>query len=528
MDKINVLYNKYWDGKVYRISHKEIKTIDYIGSTYLSKNGRFAGHKREANHKCREVYDAMNKHGIGNFTIQILGYYKCETANELRYYEQLYINKLKPSLNTLTASAIALYDIDIKYINTDIDELIECSCGITIKRRNINSHVTSEYHINLIKIRDIIYSGGDCKSLSGNNICDKCFQKINGNEGNHEKTNSHINYVEMIEKWKITSKQPRLIDTINGKGVDESRENYIKIYKLVNRKDPSKFYIGQAKSLFLRRKTHKSDSKNSNNKLYQYMKEEGLENFDMYLLENTNTSDETEVSEREQYYKDLLKPPLNSFDVIKKAESARKHACKKIECGDCGISHNTAGIRSHKSSDIHKFIMGLKGEMDENKFVDIDDFRILPNNHLQCSCHKTFKDAAGLNTHKKTKLHEKLLKSIQKIKDKKKQPVQVSIEKKFDPNVMFKCDCEIIMTKKSKSDHLESAMHKNIMKIKDEIKINPEYKLIEFATLPNGKLECVCKKILKDEKQWKTHCQSDDHKFIANIIKRLINEKNKT
>lgn len=88
-------------GIIYRIEHKEMHDIRYIGSTLQELRYRWRDHKGSykswLNNKKRPVsiYEYFKEYGIENFKIIEIKSYRVCDVKHLKAYEQLWINKIK-------------------------------------------------------------------------------------------------------------------------------------------------------------------------------------------------------------------------------------------------------------------------------------------------------------------------------------------------------------------------------------------------------------------------------------------------
>lgn len=96
------IYNKTRNGIIYKICHKNIKEIIYIGSTVCRLSTRWKRHKINFNNwnngytksKCA-ICPYFKQYGIKNFECIILKKYKIIDNKQLNAYEQLWMNKIK-------------------------------------------------------------------------------------------------------------------------------------------------------------------------------------------------------------------------------------------------------------------------------------------------------------------------------------------------------------------------------------------------------------------------------------------------
>ena len=89
MENLNIPYNKYHNGKIYKITDIAY-TECYIGSTVQPLCNRMAEHRRHYNQykngtKGMEYtsFTLFDKYGIENCKIELVETYKCETKDDL-------------------------------------------------------------------------------------------------------------------------------------------------------------------------------------------------------------------------------------------------------------------------------------------------------------------------------------------------------------------------------------------------------------------------------------------------------------
>ena len=91
-----------------------------------------------------------------------------------------------------------------------------------------------------------------------------------------------------------------------------------KIYKITNTLN-DKIYVGSTNNQYLcsRMNCHRQKCKDltgrRNSKLYNYMREIGVQHFDIELIEKVRCENKCQLREREQHFIDILKPELNMF-----------------------------------------------------------------------------------------------------------------------------------------------------------------------------------------------------------------------
>jgi predicted GIY-YIG superfamily endonuclease len=97
------------------------------------------------------------------------------------------------------------------------------------------------------------------------------------------------------------------------------------IYKIINEKTDD-IYIGSTNNLKNRFKSHKSNARlNKNGKLYDCMREYGVENFHIEIIEELDVETNFDIGEKEIYYFEKLKSSLNMKkpNIIQKREFGR-------------------------------------------------------------------------------------------------------------------------------------------------------------------------------------------------------------
>ena len=94
--------NTYRNGIIYKIFHKTIENIIYIGSTICRLSTRWKRHKISFSNwnngytktKCA-ICPYFKQYGIKNFNCVVLRKYKIVDSKHLNAYEQLWLNKIK-------------------------------------------------------------------------------------------------------------------------------------------------------------------------------------------------------------------------------------------------------------------------------------------------------------------------------------------------------------------------------------------------------------------------------------------------
>ena len=101
-----------------------------------------------------------------------------------------------------------------------------------------------------------------------------------------------------------------------------------KIYKITNDLN-NKIYIGSSTYQYLcsrmncHRQMCKDLSGRRDTKLYNYMREIGIQHFQIELIEKVQCENKCQLREREQQFIDMLKPELNMFRAIENPNYVR-------------------------------------------------------------------------------------------------------------------------------------------------------------------------------------------------------------
>jgi hypothetical protein len=143
-----------------------------------------------------------------------------------------------------------------------------------------------------------------------------------------------------------------------------SRTGYI--YKLYC-DGVGEFYIGSSFDMKTRKVTHKTKCYNTkystyNSKVYVYIREnQGFDNWKFEILETNEFENEHALKTREQHYKNLLNPSLNTYNAHTTKDQRKAYVknydkirgIKNIPCG-CGSLLSKATKKLHENSDKHQ------------------------------------------------------------------------------------------------------------------------------------------------------------------------------
>lgn len=147
-----------------------------------------------------------------------------------------------------------------------------------------------------------------------------------------------------------------------------NKYNNSKIYKITNSINGD-IYIGSTTMLYLcsRMNMHrmmcKDISGRRDSKLYTSMRNLGVKNFQIELLENYNCENKIDLSNKEQEYIDLLKPTLNMVNSRPLTNEDRKEIKKKWY----NKVKNTEEYKQHKKEWYQKYKERKNKEGIDNK-----------------------------------------------------------------------------------------------------------------------------------------------------------------
>lgn len=132
--KINIVFNKYKNGKIYKIIN-DVDDKIYIGSTCDTLCKRMANHRNMSNRCNTKIYSHFISIGIEHFKIILIEKYPCDNKNELLKREAHYIKELKSELNQVRPfiTEEERKEAKIKYYNSNKAKLCE---GMAKRRSN--------------------------------------------------------------------------------------------------------------------------------------------------------------------------------------------------------------------------------------------------------------------------------------------------------------------------------------------------------------------------------------------------------
>ena len=144
----------YSKGKIYKI----FNTVDddiYVGSTVEPLAKRMTKHKYSAKKKCynSSLLTKMSEYGFGNFFIELIEEYPCNTQIELLAREGHWIREmgtLNKVINGRTPHDWYVNNLDKirdqRQNNPNYTAKFVCECGLEILQRHLNEHKTTKTH----------------------------------------------------------------------------------------------------------------------------------------------------------------------------------------------------------------------------------------------------------------------------------------------------------------------------------------------------------------------------------------------
>lgn len=200
------------------------------------------------------------------------------------------------------------------------------------------------------------------------------------------------------------------------------------VYKLIDIRTNKAFYVGSTETTVKSRFTyHVSDLKRKKYKIYEKIKEIGIDNVKPIELEIVQYDDIFTLRQREQYWMDKLNTKNDGCNVVnaikKKIEPGtlihkkkiiqwrqyyhknKEEYNKKIKCF-CGVYHLKQHKARHEKSKAH--IEYLK------KYPEMIPKVIVPKGKILCKCGSVIRDTKrNLKQHSKSKKHKKYLESLE-------------------------------------------------------------------------------------------------------------------
>ena len=134
-----------------------------------------------------------------------------------------------------------------------------------------------------------------------------------------------------------------------------------RIYKIINDVN-DEIYVGSTTQLLCKRMaTHRNNTKlQPNRKLYNTMNSLGIEHFKIILLENYPCNNREELNSREEHYRKLLNPSLNSYRCHITNDELKQYQNEKFKCEYCGCKYSrNHKVRHEKTLKHHKALEAI-------------------------------------------------------------------------------------------------------------------------------------------------------------------------
>jgi hypothetical protein len=206
-------YNKYHEGKIYRLLSPSRPDLIYYGSTIRTLQQRFSIHKCDTN----KIFDCSSKILIdcGDAIIELVEAYPCESKYELECRERLYIENnpcINKNIPTRTHKEYKELNKDnIKKYNIEYNKQNKEKISIQKKEyRKQNKYIINEkkkeyYNINkekqLLKRKEYCEQNKDIinQKMKEKYICVCGIMITRNHKARHERTQRHINYISTID-----------------------------------------------------------------------------------------------------------------------------------------------------------------------------------------------------------------------------------------------------------------------------------------------------------------------------------------
>ena len=264
-----------------------------------------------------------------------------------------------------------------------------------------------------------------------------------------------------------------------------------------------------------------------NHKLYMTFKEYGYENFELVKIEDWPCANYDEARQRETYWCNQYDETLNSKTPYVSAEERRlkniEYGKTKIICEDCGLEINKYNLSSHKNTDHHIHLSKVKKMINNNGDQKIDKYLILPSKKILCCCYLEFDRMDSYNSHIKHSFHDKFMKLINqfRIEFNKKNQNKDLIQLNILPNENMICDCGSDIKTRDYQHHLTLGIHKELLEIRERIRLEFENKKIE---IPYKKSLCnKCYVFYSSDNKYQ-HLKTEKHTILYPEIVLRIKE----
>ena len=205
MENLNIPYNKYHNGKIYKVTDVAY-TECYIGSTVQPLCNRMSEHRQDykrfktgvATDVCASC-KLFDQYGVENCKIELIEAYPCENKEELRRREGYWIQQDSTCMNKYIAgrtikewrgeNKCVLKQYSRVYRDANRDTLVEnCRQYYKEHRDKLVDYKKRYYEDNKQHIRE---------RRSKSNLCSICgVDYTNGHKARHEKTQRHLTALE--------------------------------------------------------------------------------------------------------------------------------------------------------------------------------------------------------------------------------------------------------------------------------------------------------------------------------------------
>lgn len=161
-DKLNgIEFNKYHNGKIYRLSSDEAPGVYYYGSTTQTLSGRKLGHQSNYKRYLKGKFNYLTSFKLVKYLdcqIELVAKIRCNNKKELEEIEALYIKNNKCVNKFIPCRSKKQYDQDnhdkIKQYRSDNRDKIrekqdikfDCACGGKYTMAHKAKHIRTQTH----------------------------------------------------------------------------------------------------------------------------------------------------------------------------------------------------------------------------------------------------------------------------------------------------------------------------------------------------------------------------------------------
>ena len=166
----------YKQGKIYKIVDLTTENNIYVGSTCQTLEKRLSGHVKD--YKCNKYVTSYEVLKNGNYEIQLIENYPCDSKYELFKRERYFIETMN-CVNQVIPTRTNRERIDANRHNQTI-----CECGMRYTTKNKKDHLKTKQHIFFFEPK--IYC-----------ICGLCY--AHSNKCDHFKSRPHTKLLERYD-----------------------------------------------------------------------------------------------------------------------------------------------------------------------------------------------------------------------------------------------------------------------------------------------------------------------------------------